>query len=50
MLRVRRGDKVCILLGGNTPFMLRPCGSPRGRGSDKEYYKVVGEVSVDELW
>lgn len=31
------GDQVCILFGGNTPFVLRPC---------NEYYQLVGECYI----
>lgn len=45
----RKGDKVCVLLGGKTPFLLRPCGPPRNDATGRDYYKVVGEAFVDGL-
>jgi hypothetical protein len=34
------GDLVCVLLGGHTPFLLRPCEEYRGR------YRLVGECYI----
>jgi hypothetical protein len=36
---VKEGDMVCVLVDGNTPFILRP--------SVEEYYIVLGEAYVD---
>ncbi|CAO2649679.1 Nn.00g009710.m01.CDS01 [Neocucurbitaria sp. VM-36] len=54
---LKRGDKVCILLGGKTPFILRQCDDRTARreeadakGDDvKKFYKVVGESFVHGL-
>ena len=46
---LQKGDKVSILLGGKTPFVLRLCGLPRGNTIGREHYKVVGETFVDGL-
>jgi hypothetical protein len=53
----KKGDIVCILLGGKTPFILRRCLAPGVRqtlpdeegGEAKVFYKVVGEAFVDGL-
>jgi hypothetical protein len=53
---VKRGDAVCILLGGKTPFILRRCKDStfetrRVLGSRplERCYKLVGEAFVDGL-
>lgn len=46
---LQTGDIVCILLGGKTPFILRPCKTPHDGATAREYYKVVGETFVDGL-
>ena len=38
-IAAKPGDKVCVLLGCQTPLILRPCGDG--------YYKVVGECYID---
>jgi hypothetical protein len=54
--KVRKGDTVCILLGGETPFILRRTECPKKtRRSDEEnntprvYHGLVGEAYVDGL-
>ena len=39
----REGDKICILLGGCTPFLLRPV------GGESKQYTLVGESYVQGL-
>jgi hypothetical protein len=53
----KKGDIVCILLGGKTPFILRPCLARGAKqtlpdeegGEVAKLYKVVGEAFVDGL-
>ncbi|KAH7066085.1 heterokaryon incompatibility protein-domain-containing protein [Paraphoma chrysanthemicola] len=53
---LRKGDEVCVLLGGKTPFILRQCSKreEKGRAPDlekkgKAHHKVIGETFVDSL-
>jgi hypothetical protein len=53
---LKKGDAVCILLGGKTPFILRICNdkaSKKGRvdktKGTRAYYKVIGEAFVHGL-
>ncbi|KAF2124508.1 HET-domain-containing protein [Dothidotthia symphoricarpi CBS 119687] len=58
---VKKGDAVCVLLGGETPFILRRCeeklldeklADEERNGEDnarEEHYKVIGEAYVDGL-
>ena len=46
---LRTGDKVCILLGGKTPFLLRPYAPLCKSTAETKFHKVIGEVFVDGL-
>lgn len=40
---------MCILVGGKTPFVIRPCDLPQGDVTGLGYHGGVGEVFVDGL-
>jgi hypothetical protein len=43
---VQRGDEVCVLYGGRTPFVLRQAGrDPDGYG-DRPLFRIVGQAYV----
>ncbi|XPS72424.1 hypothetical protein M3J07_004576 [Ascochyta lentis] len=44
----KKSDTICVLLGGKTPFVLRPCAQPDG-SITAENHKVLGEAFVDGL-
>ncbi|KAJ5030389.1 heterokaryon incompatibility protein-domain-containing protein [Bipolaris maydis] len=48
---LEEGDTIAVLLGGKTPFILRPCVNRRSAKipSATYYYKLVGEAFVDGL-
>jgi hypothetical protein len=45
----RKGDKVLILCGGKTPFILRSCGPPQGDKTGRIYHSVIGEAFINGL-
>jgi len=46
---LRKRDKVYILFGGKTPFVLRLCRPPRGDTAGRMFHTVVGEAIVNGL-
>jgi hypothetical protein len=47
---LKKGDKICVLLGGCTPFIIRPIGNREvGSSVPKPCYELIGDCYVDGL-
>ena len=47
---LKKGDKICVLLGGCTPFIIRPVGNREACSSiPKPCYELIGDCYVDGL-
>ncbi|CAK7211580.1 hypothetical protein SCUCBS95973_001163 [Sporothrix curviconia] len=53
-LEVRLGDKVAVVIGGETPFIVRPIDKPEGEAGaswqpDEERYQLIGEAYISGI-
>ncbi|CAK7213087.1 hypothetical protein SBRCBS47491_001683 [Sporothrix bragantina] len=53
-LEVQVGDKVAVVIGGETPFIVRPIARPEGDSGaswqpDEERYQLIGEAYISDI-